>query len=397
MKPKTLKIAEDPAPETAPVPTSGLYEGPFRVLFYESGMGICLVDLERRILDINPAFERMMGYTVGELKGKTFAGLMYPEDDALNLTLHTQLLSGERNTYHMDRRYIRKNGTILWTRLTVSLLRDKAGKPEMTMGIVEDITEKKQAEQKLMEQQHQLAQSSKMTALGEMAGGIAHEINNPLNVVQFRAQQIMTVAKGLSDSQIATKISENAENIDKNVKRIYSIVKGLQAFARKADQDPFETVSLNWLIDEAIDLVKERFRYQNVDLRVTRASDGVDVECRPTQILQVLVNLLNNAFDAVQALPEKWVGLEVRDVGHAVEILVTDSGNGIPEDVSAKMFTTFYTTKPAGKGTGLGLSISKGIMESHRGLLKLDRECKNTRFVLGLPKRQSSAYLKFAA
>lgn len=373
-----------------------------RVLLNESGMGISLVDLERKIRDVNPAFERLIGYTREELVGKTFAGILYPEDSPLNLELHRQLLSGERDVYHMERRYIRKDGTILWTRLMVSMLRDPDGKPNLTMGVIEDISEQKNAEAKLREQQAAIAQSSKMSALGELASGIAHEINNPLNVIQFRAQMIKQAAQKTAKAAVEgeTSIAEHADNIEKNVQRITSIVRGLRAFARKADQDPFELVSVRRLLDEALELCQDKFRFANVDLKVVRPDASLDVECRPTQLLQVLVNLLNNAFDAVTERPKsekRWVKIEAVSHGTAVEFAVTDSGPGIPDTVAEQMFTQFYTTKPAGKGTGLGLSISRKILEAHRGILKLDKESKNTRFLVGLPKRQSDTYYQAVA
>ena len=377
----------------------GNFEAAFRVLFFESGMGISLASLDRKIVDINPAFEQLLGYTKEELVGKTFQGILYPEDSALNIELHRQLLAGERDKYHMDRRYIKKNGEILWTRLAISILRDKAGRPELVMGIIEDISEQKKAEAKLREQQEQIAQASKMSALGEMASGIAHEINNPLNVINFRAGQVKNALKlGQVDAIVGQKITENADNIEKNVGRIQAIVKGLQAFARKGDQDPFEKVGVTFLINEAIELSQDRFKYKGVDLKINRPAKDIMIECRPTQVLQVLANLMNNAYDAIcDHKGERWVQLDVQDLGHAVELWVTDSGKGIPEEVAKKMFQQFYTTKPVGKGTGLGLSISKSILEAHRGLLKIDATAPNTRFVIGLPKLQADTYYKSAA
>ena len=112
------------------------------------------------------------------------------------------------------------------------------------------------------------------------------------------------------------------------------------------------------------------------------------LECRPTQMAQVLLNLLTNAFDAVEKLEEKWVRIEARDGGETVEFAVVDSGAGLPEGIRDKVLQPFFTTKAVGKGTGLGLSIATGIIESHHGTLDVDTEAPNTRFVIRLPKRQ---------
>lgn len=116
--------------------------------------------------------------------------------------------------------------------------------------------------------------------------------------------------------------------------------------------------------------------------------EGLEVECRPTQISQVILNLLNNAHDAIGSLEEKWVMVSVTEIENDIEIRVTDSGSGIPEHVRMKIMEPFFTTKPVGKGTGLGLSVSLGILKAHRGSLVVDTESKNTCFVLRFPRLQ---------
>ena len=135
----------------------------------------------------------------------------------------------------------------------------------------------------------------------------------------------------------------------------------------------------------------ERLRQNSVELRVPPVEKSLRIDCRPTEISQVLLNLLNNAVDAVQPLAEKWVELKVRNAGNEIEISVTDSGAGIPEKIRDKMGQPFFTTKVVGHGTGLGLSISKGIVEAHGGRLSLDAECEHTRFVVMLPKAVAAA------
>ncbi|RYZ66100.1 MAG: HAMP domain-containing histidine kinase, partial [Proteobacteria bacterium] len=134
-------------------------------------------------------------------------------------------------------------------------------------------------------------------------------------------------------------------------------------------------------------LCREKFRYKGVDLRVGAIPD-VNLICRPTELSQVLLNLLNNAFDAVEEAEanqsQRWVQVAVRVEGEWVSLTVTDSGTGIPETVASRMLEPFYTTKELGKGTGLGLSISKGIVETHGGQLYYDRSNPNTSFVVEL-------------
>jgi len=362
----------------------------FKMLFLDSEVGISLVDINRCIVEVNPAFERMTGYSNEELRGKPFGKLLYDEDSAKNIVLHEELLAGKRNVYHMERRYVRKDGAVLWTRLTVSIYRDGQGTPQFTMGSMEDITEQKIAEAKLREQQQLLMQSSRMSALGEMAGGIAHEIQTPLTIIRFRAEALRKLAEtGPLDQAAVARIVENTDQIEKTVMRISSIVKGLRAFARKGEQDPFQPVNVRSLIDETLELCRDKFKFRSIELIGPVVTHDLTFECRPTQIQQVLVNLLNNAYDAVQPLDEKWVRLEVLERPNTVEIWVTDSGKGMPRELAEKLFTGGgFTTKPVGQGTGLGLSISRSILDSHGGLLSVDSSSEHTRFIVCVPKKQ---------
>jgi C4-dicarboxylate-specific signal transduction histidine kinase len=144
-------------------------------------------------------------------------------------------------------------------------------------------------------------------------------------------------------------------------------------------------------LEDAFDLCSNRFYHHSVALRKPELAQSLYVECRIHQIVQVLVNLLNNAFDAIQHLPEKWVQVDVKDLGDRVEIGVMDSGTGIPLEVRKKMFDPFYSTKSVQYGTGLGLSISQSLLQKNNGGLEYDEKSPHTRFVLTLPKRKVSA------
>jgi C4-dicarboxylate-specific signal transduction histidine kinase len=237
----------------------------------------------------------------------------------------------------------------------------------------------------LKEQQKILANSAKMSALGEMAGGIAHEINSPLAIITVRANQLERFLK--RDQLTPELIAKEAQLIAFTALRIGDIIKGLRAFAREGERDPFEKVSVKSVIRDVLVLCQTKFKNHEIDLKINYGPDDLEIECRPVQIGQVILNLLNNSYDAVSIQEKKWVHLEITENKGFVEFAITDSGGGIKKEIRPKIMEPFFTTKEVGKGTGLGLSISKGIAESHHGSLHLDTESPHTRFVLGIPMR----------
>jgi signal transduction histidine kinase len=231
------------------------------------------------------------------------------------------------------------------------------------------------------QQQAFVLASSKMSELGKMAGGIAHEINTPLTTILLQTTVLLeTAAEKNHDTLVAP-----LQTITKTVERIAQIVKGLRTFSRDGSNDRFFPVNLSQVISNTVALSGEKFRHNSVELRVNCAAN-VEVQCRETQISQLLLNLISNAYDAVSTLPEKWVAIDVADLGPCIQIDVTDSGSGIPMEAQEKLFLPFYTTKEVGEGTGLGLSIAMGIVDAHSGRIELDTQSKNTRFVIYLPK-----------
>ncbi len=146
-------------------------------------------------------------------------------------------------------------------------------------------------------------------------------------------------------------------------------------------------MSLNTVIDDTLSFCRSRFDERQIQLRVI-APREVQAECRPVQIGQVILNILNNSISAVQSLSEKWVEIEVGERPGLVQIKITDSGSGIPTNLREKIMEPFFTTKAIGEGTGLGLSIAQGIIKNHGGRLLVDSACRNTRFVIEFPKSQ---------
>ncbi len=233
-------------------------------------------------------------------------------------------------------------------------------------------------------QNHALVSAAKMSALGEMAGGVAHEINTPLTVIKLRSEMMMNEINE-NPGNNEQNLKSSLEIIDKTVDRITKIIQSLRAFSRETAQHEKIEYSVSKIVSEALNLCFEKFKIHGIDVSIDLSDDFV-LQCRPTEIAQVLVNLLNNAYDAVEDSEEKIISISTRQVDEQIfEIAITDSGKGIPHAIHDKIMQPFFTTKEFGKGTGIGLSISKGIVEAHDGRLYLDRSSKQTRMVLTLP------------
>lgn len=234
-----------------------------------------------------------------------------------------------------------------------------------------------------------LVASSRLSALGEMSASIAHEINNPLAIVKGHASTLAKMfQRGVDDRD---QLLASLDSIARNTKRMANIIDSLRKFSRDGKSDPFQIVRLKEIVDEALVLCRERFIHRGVHLIEPEIPDELFVQCRHSEILQVVVNLLNNAFDAVEDLDERWVRLELAQGHDITELSVVDSGRGVASHIQERMMEPFFTTKVFGRGTGLGLSISQKIVESHQGRLFLDVDSPNTKFVVQIPHAQEQS------
>lgn len=251
---------------------------------------------------------------------------------------------------------------------------------QMTFSIrAEELVKKRTKE--LEASKMQLIESSKMASLGEMASSMAHEINNPLTIIQGK---ISVIGMILNDLQVHDPmLTSELDKIKSTTDRIEKIVKGLRNFSRTSAHDPFEYTSLKQIMTETLDLCAQKIKAEGISLNVQEIP-AVTIRCRPSQVSQVLINLLNNSRDAILNSSEKWIDINFETEKNKIIIMITDSGPGISPSIAEKMMEPFFTTKEVGKGTGLGLSISKGIVASHDGKLWLDHSHPHTRFVIEL-------------
>lgn len=232
------------------------------------------------------------------------------------------------------------------------------------------------------EQRMKLIQSSRMAAIGEMSAGIAHEINNPLSIISGKSQQLKRLLLENHGQEISL---QHLDKIQSMTQRISKIIQSLRIFARDGTNDKRSTIKLQAFFEDLKDLCAARLSNGGIDLKIDDYDPELEVVVNEVQLSQVLINLINNAADAIRDTKMPWIHIEVDTLGDLAFISVTDSGSGIPKNVREKMMQPFFTTKEVGKGTGLGLSISLGIIKDHGGELFYDENCPNTRFVIKLP------------
>lgn len=353
------------------------------------GGAVMAEDAQRQVLFANESFRRLLDFDFPEnqIVGMHSLGLQmamserFPNSESF-LAKTQYMISQRRPVLH---EVLESKGGRVFERDYLPIFSEK--NYEGHIWVYRDVSERVGTEKTLERQRLQMVTAAKMSALGVMASGIAHEINNPLTIIRGNVQVLLKSAEAgqLDLAQMRTA----AERIHKTTGRIAKIVASLRTISRDGDNDAFITAQLKTIVEDTLELCQTRFKHNGIELRLTGFDAGMSLECRPVQISQVLLNLLSNAFDAVKDLQERWVSLGVEESDTHYVMRVTDSGHGIPREVRDKLMQPFFTTKPVGQGTGLGLSLARTMMESHHGTLSLDAANPHTCFVIRLPKRQT--------
>lgn len=226
-------------------------------------------------------------------------------------------------------------------------------------------------------------EASRLASLGEMAGGIAHEINNPLSIILVKIFNLKSrLKKGPVDN---FDIIQNLEKLENTSYRIAKIIRGMKALSYDGSNYDFENIELIQIVEDVLDICREKFKSRGIDLRVDLAHNAT-VRGRLIQISQVLINLLNNSEHAIENMEQPWIEIRTFADRDHVGIEVIDSGCKIPEDIALRIMEPFFTTKEVGKGTGLGLSIGQSIMKEHNGSLEYDAEKSHTTFRIKFPR-----------
>jgi len=344
----------------------------WRAIVVTATEGIVTINARGTIETVNAAAEELFGYEHHELIGRNVKVLMpSPFTDEHDDYLERYLRTGERRIIGIGREVVgrRKDGTQFPVELAVGegTIDDR---PFFT-AIIRDITDRKDLQTKL-------AQSERLAAVGELAAGIAHEINNPINTMINCAQLISDGDDPAENSRIVVEEGE----------RIADIVRDLLQFARD-DRDQPQPTSVPDAVQRTQRLIGENWRRHGIKLTVDVPEDLPNVLARPQQVQQVLLNLLINAKQALMhaKTPQAQVDLTARADGAGVVCTVTDNGPGVDASVADRLFEPFVTTKRALGGSGLGLSISNSIVKNFGGSLRLDaHEGPGAAFSFWLPE-----------
>lgn len=266
-------------------------------------------------------------------------------------------------------------------------LKNDEGKTRIVQGSMKDISLLKNLLKENEKQKAIAVTASKLASLGEMAGGVAHEINNPMAIIIGLLYKLKHRYE--SNKLDQAEFDSIFEKTQKSIKRIIYIVSGLRSFSRDGSNDRMEMKCIRSILEDTLSFCEAKMEQNGINFDYSNIPDHLEVFCQPTEISQVLLNLINNATDAIIELDEKWIRFSAREIEDFIEITVTDSGSGIDSSIIDKIINPFFTTKAFGKGTGLGLSISHGIAKRHNGNLYVNSDSEHTQFVLLIPKASS--------
>lgn len=293
--------------------------------------------------------------------------------------------SGKTSKYSNVSFVVSSNNKSLDVDLEITSLKNSNKNLEGYILNFRNISERLKLEQELNHERAMSAHSAKLASLGEMAGGIAHEINTPLAVIMLSNEEIG--AELTSDKPDYNYVLSLVATIKDTTEKVSKIVKALRALSHVGGDNTQESILIDSIIDNVLTLSNEKIRINQVSLTYENqiGSDSV-IYCDQVQMSQVLLNLISNSIDAIETLDDRWIKVQVSECNDFIQISIIDSGRGIHDSSLDKIFEPFYTTKSVGKGTGLGMSISKAIMTKHGGKIAYDKRSSNTKFDLFLPK-----------
>jgi PAS domain S-box-containing protein len=345
------------------------------------------IDAQGKVNEWNQQAEKITGFNKQEVMGRDLVTDFI--EDAYKVSVGEVLakaLQGEE-TANYEFPLLTKTGDRVDVLLNSTTRRDASSQIIGVVGVGQDITELNQVrlEQEIERKAAaaQIIQSSKLATLGEMATSVAHELNQPLNVIRMAAGNGRR--KISNDTADLEYLNDKLERIEEQTARAAAIISHMRMFGRNAKEDP-ESVDPRNVVTNALELMGEQLRLSGIEIVTELAKDCAPVLGHAIQMEQVILNLLTNARDAmVKNDGEATITLRVFEDDQGVHITSEDTGGGIPKDVLPRIFEPFYTTKEMGKGTGLGLSVSYGIVHDMNGTIVAENINDGVRFTITLP------------
>ena len=358
----------------------------FHRAFADAHIGLAQTDARGGMIEVNRAFCEITGYPEQELLGKHLHEITHPEDIEESRRQFDQVALRQFPSAVYEKRYVRKDGSIVWVRISAAAVSGPRGASNQMITLAEDITQAKRLEL-------ELRQAQKMEAVGRLAGGVAHDFNNLLTVIGGYSRLLLE-----DETAPPVKMREAVEQIVEAADRAGAITGQLLAFSRQRATAP-RNIELNSVV-ASLEKMLKRLLGEDVELTLSLDPAAGQIRADPTNIEQVIMNLAVNARDAMpgggrlvietaavtvdEALAASHIGLPPGD--HAL-LTVSDNGCGMTAEVQSHLFEPFYTTKEPGKGTGLGLSIVYGIVQQKGGkILVYSEEGKGTTFKIFFPR-----------
>lgn len=360
-------------------------EEKYRTLLNASPEGIIIVDLRGIITDVSEIGIELYGSdSQNELIGKHILRFMPPGLKNSFREIYSKTLE-EGLVQSVEIKLLNKNKVPFISEISTTLIQGKDGESIAFMIVIHDITHRKKLER-------QMIHNDRMTTLGEMATGIAHEINQPLNTLSILFDN-MLLAASKEDSLPKSYLEKKTEKIYDNIFRIKNIIDHVRVFSRSQDDAIYSSFEVNESIKNAVSMISEQFRHKLIELDIDLSDSLPPAFGNTYQFEQVILNLLINSKDAIEELEalletplEKKVDIRTYQLGKLIIVEVKDYGIGIKPEELEKIMLPFYTTKEAGKGTGLGLSITFGIIKEMKGEIAFQSEpLKGTKVTIKLP------------
>ncbi len=364
---RTADLQEEVLRRRATEATLRASEERWRSMFEASAVGIAVIDQQNHFAAANEAFQKMVGYTSEELQSLGPLDITHEEDRKATQEMIEDVQSGKRQDCHTEKRYCRKDGKVIWVRVSTARALDSSSALQGIPAIIEDITERKRAEVAWHDAREALSRATRLTVMGELSASIAHEINQPLAAIitnGHACERFLTFSPPDLD-----EVKDAVGEIVRDGRRASEVLKRIRAMSKNSAPQRGQ-VDVNHAIAEVLALTRDELLRHRVSVQTDLHSNLPTIMADRVQLQQVVLNLVMNGIDAMRAVADRSRILTVRsllsDRGN-IAVNVADSGIGLDPANRERIFDTFFTTKP--EGMGMGLAISNTIIEAHRGRL----------------------------